>query len=333
MRNFALAAVLISLASVPVDAAAPTTGELLRYVPAVAEVVVAMDAAALRDHPMVQTWLIEHQSAWSGSGSDAQEFLREAGLDPLRDVDSMVVAMVPAAGGERGLAAFGGRFDPVSLGAALAKRGSQPVTIGSFTALRLQDRQHSDSSAPLVYLSQDVVLAGDEATLRASLAGPAPANALVGREIAAGRLDLRAPFWLVAAMPERARARMSAARSDDGSGDGAMEAFRSVVAASHTVLRVTIQASLSDELTMSGWVAADTEENAGLLRDAIKGAIAAARLHAQDQSPELVDVLRNIRVSVDGSEVRGSASVPVALLEKLVAEHEKPCRPHASQAN
>ena len=322
MKKLALA-VLIVLASAPAIGAAPTAKELLRYVPAAAEVVVAMDVAALRDHPMVQTWLIEHQTAWSDAHFDAQDFLRDAGLDLRHDVDSMVVAMVPRAGGVRGVAAFGGRFDPIALGVALTKRGSQSVAIGSVTALRLQDPQHANPNAPLVYLTRDVVLAADEETLRATIAAPPQPNVLVGREVAAGRLDVAAPFWMVAAVPQHVR--QGTSDLADAPADGAAEAFRSAVTASRAVQRVTVQASLGDDLVLAGWAGTDTEENAGLLRDTIKGAIAAARLHVQDQAPELVEVLRNIKVSVEGSEVRGSAEVPVALIEKLVKERQQRC--------
>ncbi len=331
MRNIAVAAVLLALASRPAQSAAPTTRELLRFVPAAAEVIVAMDAAALRDHPTVQTWLLEHQSAWSSNPSDAQEFLREAGLDPLHDVDSMVVAVVPRPGADHGLAAFGGRFDPASLSAALTKRGCLPVAIGGMTALRLQDPQHTDPNAPLVYLTQDVVLAADEETLRAAIAAPAQVNALVGREVAAGRLDTRMAFWMVATVP--ARLREAAKAPVDVEGDGTAEVLRGMLLASRTVQRVTMQASLDDALTLAGWAEADTEENAGLLRDTIKGAIAAARLHLQDQSPELVDVLRDIKVAVDGREVKGSTEIPLALLEKLVADRHRRCAEQAAHPN
>jgi len=50
MKRLALAVVLIVLASAPAVAAAPTAKELLRYVPAAAEVVVAMDVFAAREN-------------------------------------------------------------------------------------------------------------------------------------------------------------------------------------------------------------------------------------------------------------------------------------------
>ena len=95
--------------------------------------------------------------------------------------------------------------------------------------------------------------------------------------------------------------------------------------ASSVISRVTLQASLGDELAVSGAAVADTAENAELLRDAVKGAIAAVRLEAQNRAPELVGVLRDVKVSVDGAVVRGAGSVPVALVEKLVRDAKGHC--------
>ena len=72
-----------------------------------------MDGAALRDHPPLQGWLLEHQSAGSGALADADNLLREAGLDSFKDVDGVVIGRVPRTEGDEGMAAFGGRCDAV----------------------------------------------------------------------------------------------------------------------------------------------------------------------------------------------------------------------------
>jgi hypothetical protein len=323
------ALILTTLVAVPASAAAPTAVELLRHVPAAAAVVVAMDAAALRAHPVVQAWLAEHQEAWSGTGTETQEFLREAGLDPLHDVDRLVAAMVPQPGGRRAMVVVAGRFDAVSLGAALTTRGATPFDLGGVTAFRLQHGGSSAGEAPVMVISHDLILAGDETCVRASLAQDRPPSPLVASEIAAGRIDPAATFWLVASIPQQVR-QVSAA-APEMSGDGTAELFHGMLTASRTILRVSIQASLGSELSLVGSALADNEEDAGLLRDAIKGAIAAARLQAQGQTPELLDVLRSITVSADGSEVHGSVTVPVALIEKLVEQHRQHCEAASQQ--
>jgi hypothetical protein len=139
---------------------------------------------------------------------------------------------------------------------------------------------------------------------------------LLAGEVAAGRLDVHTPFWMAAVVPLRHHA---GAAEERVHGDGA-ESVRGVVLASGTVRRVVAQATLDDALRFSGTAVADTAENAELLRDTLKGALAAARLHFQDSSPKLVDVLRGVQIRLDGPVITAKGAIPVALLEKLATD-------------
>jgi hypothetical protein len=105
----------------------------------------------------------------------------------------------------------------------------------------------------------------------------------------------------------------------DVSGDGA-QLVHGLITAGGTVSRIDIQATLGKELELSGSALVDTAENAGLLRDTAKGAIAALRLQASDSKPDLVELLRSVEVKVDGAEVRGSVAVPVPMIQKWAKE-------------
>jgi hypothetical protein len=167
------------------------------------------------------------------------------------------------------------------------------------------------------------VIVGDETAVQAAIAPTHALIPLVESELAAGRIDPRAPFWVIAVVPAEARQKAGEV-SEHAHGEGG-EAVRSIVFASGAVQRISGQAFLDDSLRLSGVAVADTPENAELLRDAVKGAIAAARLHAQGQAPELVNVLRDVVVRVAGTDLSVSGAVPLTLLEKLAAEH-KPCQ-------
>ena len=319
MKRTLIALLLTALAAPAALAGPPTAAELLRLVPDGAQAVVAVDSAALRAHPLVQTWLLR-QHAWTATDSDVERFLRDAGLDPVRDVDVIVVATVGAGDKTAGVALFAGRYDPASLAAALVKRGARALAIAGTAGYQLPD-SGCDGGRALVLAqpSADLVVVGDQATVAQVLGRPHAIPALVAGEIAAGRLDTRAPFWMVANVP--AKARQHASEVSGRVQGEASDAVRGVVLASGTVQRVMAQAHLDDVLRLSGAALADTPENAELLRDALKGALAVARLHAQDAAPDLVDVLRGVELDVDGTAVIGRGAISVALLEKLAAEH------------
>jgi hypothetical protein len=318
-----LVVLLVMAAATPFAAAAPPTiEEMLHSVPAGAQAVIAVDSAALRTHPKVQEWLLRHH-AWTGADQDLPQFLNDAGLDPVRDVDAMVLAVLRDGGETGAVALFSGRYDPASLAAALVKRGAQPFTLGARQAYRLPSSgHHGDDTAVLVQPSPELVIVGEESAVQAAIAPPHAVTPLVEGEIAAGHIDPHAPFWVVAVVP--AEAQQKAGEVSEHVHGESSETVRSVVFASGAVQRVAGQAFLDESLRFSGVAVADTSENAELLRDAVKGAIAAARLHAQGQAPELVSVLRDVVVRVSGTDVSVSGAVPVALLEKLAAEHQ-PC--------
>ncbi len=299
--------VLAMLLAVTAVAAPPTVADLLGKVPAAAKVVVAVDAAALRAHPLVQQWLAERHAAWSGLDDETDSFLRDAGLVPERDVEAMVAAVTPADGRPDFVVFFAGRFDPAAMGAALVARGAQAVQLPGGAGYLLPNEGSDTRTVAL--LTPGLLVLGDEASVRGLTIFPA-GSPLVAEEVAAGRVDPAAHFFFVADLPPREVAPVT--------GDASLQ---QVVEASGAVRRVGLQAILGDALALRGFATADTAENAELLRDAVKGAIAAMRLHAQEKAPELVEVLRGVDVRLDGTRVTGAVDVPVAVIEKVLREH------------
>jgi len=311
-----LASLLVAAAAVA--APAGVTG-LVGLLPGDSTAVVAVDVAALRAHPLVQSWLLEHSAPWSGVDEDAASFLSEAGLDPVRDVDVMLLA-VRRGSHDDPLALFAGRYDPSSLRNALVKRGAVAVTIAGRSALRLEPQDHprGDAEPPFMCIADDLLMVGSETALAAALTGGRGGSVLVAQSVADGHLDLAAPFWMAVDVPEQVT---EAAGTREFHGDGAdAQAVQGLVRATASVRRVAMYARVSDLLEMRSTAVATSEENAELLRDAVKGVIAAARLQVQERYPEAVDVLRAVKVQTDGPALSVSGTVPVALLQKLAED-------------
>ena len=318
MRKLILATLLVALAAPAALAGPQTAAELLRRVPVDASAVAAIDGAVLRAHPAVHAWLVRQRGLTSADG-DARRFFDEAGLDPMRDVDVAVVAAVPDGDRTGGVALLAGHFDVAALGAALVKRNAQAFAIAGSPAYRLAS-EHEDGGTVVVALpSAELVVVGGEPAVTTALGPPHAVPPLAEGEVSAGRLDIRAPFWLVATVPAQVRSHARAA-AERVHGEGA-ETVRGALFASGTVRRVVAQATFGEALTFSGAAVADTPENAELLRDTVKGALAAARLHFQDSAPELVDVLRAVDLRLDGAVVTAKGAIPIPLLEKLAAGH------------
>jgi len=318
MRKIVTLALFGTLTACIALAAPLTVPQLLPRVPERAQVVVALDAATLRSHPTVQSWLLNHAS-WGHADTEAARFLAEAGLDPLRDVTAMVVAIAPGEPRSEPVAFFAGHFDATALAAALSKRGAMPVTLGSVPGFRLPEKGDGEFAAVLAQPSPELIVIGGEAMVLDSLAAKELRNPLIDSAVSTGQVDPRAPFWAVATIP--AKARQKAADAAARIHEDSEEPIRQVVMASGAVQRVAVQAFLDDSLRLSGVAVADTAENAELLQDAAKGALAVIRLHSQDRAPELVGVLRDVKVRATGTQVTVAGVVPVALIEKLLEEH------------
>jgi hypothetical protein len=317
MRKLAVSFAAVLLA-VQGYAAAPAVPELLGMLPADASTVVGVDFAALRAHPRAQAWLLEHQAPWSGVDDEVGNFLADAGFDPTLDVDYMLVAVTGQERGATALAVFAGRYDPASLAAALAKRGGERVALGDTAAFRFRDGGGATGEAVLVLPSEDLVLVGSEAMIVSATSATPAANALVREAVAAGQLDLHAPFWMVVRVPERVRAEMG--KVEAHATEPEAQAMEGVMRASAAVSRAAMYAQLDERLELRAFAVATTPENAELLRDAIKGALAAMRLQAQEREPRLVEVLRQVVVQVDGASVSVSGGIPVQLLEEMASK-------------
>ncbi len=302
--------------------AAPSPADLARLTPPHAQVVMGANLAALRTHPAVQAWLAEHYAPWTGRGGDGEELLREAGLDPLRDVDATVIAVSERAlGHDAWLALFGGSFDPASLGAALLRRGATVVPGVPFLLLR---SDQDDADAPFIAALDQLIAVGDERSVVAAVSATTLGAGVVRVERASGRLDPSATFWLVVEVPP-------ALREQARVGEDTPEAMRGLVQASRALERMVLHARLGDALELSGWALADTAENAGLLHDAARGLVAALRLGAQERHPELLDVLRQVRISQSDREVNAEAAIPVTLLEALANRPAAERPPHEAR--
>ena len=321
LRRTHLSVIVLVLAAATAWAAPPTVQELVQRVPQAASSVVAVDAAAVRSVPVIQQWLLDHQSEWSSVDDEATRFLRDAGIDPATDIDTVVFAVLNDGTGESGkhpLALFGGSYDASSLTAAVVKRGAVTEQLAGVTVYRVDPKEDA-AHAPLMWITDDLVMLGDREALTASFGRGAGPVTLVDEEITAGHLDPEASFWMVADLPERGSGDLPDVGSDGPEG----QAAQAVLAASSVVRRVAGWGNLGDDVELHGFATATSEEDAGLLRDTLRGALAMARMTAQDKDPRLVDVLRGVTVDADGAVVTVEADVPMELLQRLAARPQR----------
>jgi hypothetical protein len=297
----------------------------LSLVPEDAATVGMVRFSALRESPLAED-LFARADHMTVDGNAAR-FMKEAGLDPKRDLDLVLFSFVPTepASNSNVLVVFEGRFDVDRLAAAAEDHGAvrKETPQGAYFELRercCEDRHEEkpERHGAVAFVNRHFALAGPvEAGLaRLAAGGSHFAATPLGR--AAEKIDKSTAAWIVAD-PSRAALRH---REDHGQGAAA-----GVLAAFRTVSLVSISARLSgDALEFQAAGVAPDQDTRDLLEDTLRGLTAAWRIAVEDKYPDLVPVIRKFEVRHRNNEVSISGSIPGSLLRELADRS----RPHAT---
>jgi hypothetical protein len=334
MKRSALALAVLLSFSLP----AAATDDGLSLVPADAASVGVIHVADLRTSPLAAR-IFSDTDKLTVDG-DAAHFLAEAKLNPKEDVDTVVAAGSPkGAGGSAGwgLVVFEGRFDPVALSAAIAGRGAVKVSTPAGDYWQLPDKNAAASSnhepGAIAFASARLVIAGNESSVVAALArrsaGGSAFRSGAGLGQHLSRIDSGASAWALVDVSRLPVAGRSKAAHASGTINGKAvdvtahadhaDAAMALVSSMKNVSLLVFQATAKgDALKLSATGLVSDDETAGLMEDALRGALAAWRLAAQDKSPETVSVLRKFTVSRDKTTVSIAGTLPGPAIRALV---------------
>ncbi len=308
------------------------TEDPLALVPAGAVTVGVIHWNELRTSPLGAKVFAEMDEI--STDGDAARFLEEAQLDPRRDVDTIIVAMSPAAPGtgDQSLVFFEGRFDVDRLSTALLVRGGARRMASGTDYFRLPARDASAASrggdpGALAFINRQLIVAGDEPAVVAALArresggaGSLMSGQGLGRYLARIRPDASA--WALVDLKRFSSSRSQGTRRDAEVDAASGEPGQAIVGAMKSVSTLALQASVeSDGVELSAQGLTGDAEARGLLEDSLRGVLAMWRLAAQEKSPETVSVLRRFQVENDGEGVSIRGKLPASFLRALSERH------------
>lgn len=289
--------------------------DALSLVPANAVTVGMVKLAEMRTSPL-SSLLFQHTDKMSTDG-EAEKFLTEAGLSPLKDVDVLVVATAPRTnlGTEADVLVIAeGRFNAERLTAALLTRGA--VKKGNY--LVLPDAE--EPKGAVAFPSASLVLAGTERAVSAALTARADggtgfrARGALGQDLA--RLDTTATAWALVDVTRAARLTKGGTitTGKGPSGDALQAALR-------TVSTVGVWAKdKGDALELGAFGLSTDDETLQLLEDTVRGGLSALRLAVREKAPEMVTVLRSFDVSRKNDSILVEGSIPAAQLREMMAK-------------
>ena len=323
----------LALCGAPLSAASRSSDALLSLVPADAASVAVVRLNDLRESPL-SARLFAGADRMTVDG-DAARFLEEAQLNPKKDVDTVVIAGRPSAGGQGAptLALFEGRFDPDKLARAAEGRGAvrRSGPSGDYYLLPEGRGRHGhgdETPGAVAFAGRNLVIAGTESAVAQALAdrqaggsGFASGGGL-GRELK--RVDRGASVWAlvdVARYPSLANRSAHIHVSAESEGGEPAAAIMGVM---KSVSLVAFQAKTSgDALELSATGVTSDAETRQLLEDSLRGLMAMWRLAVQEKSPEMVAMIRRFSVSSDAEGVSVRGTLPAAFIRSIAERAEK----------
>ena len=318
MKRQFLAVVILALALAP---AAFANSGAMSLIPNDSVSVGVVRLADMRSSPLSAALFT--QTAHISNDDDAMAFLRDSGLQPAKDIDVVVFATSPRTnlGSDADfLIAADGRFNVDRLSSALVSRGAVKKASAHGTYFVMPQKNGESHKGVVAFPDAHLALIGSEAAVLEALASRATGGttfattAGLGRDMA--RIDAHATAFVLVDVP-RAQRITGAPKLGGGSQSQA------IGAALKNVSTVAIWATDSgDSLKLSAIGLSGDSETLGLVEDTLRGALSAMRLAVQEQSPDLVSVLRKFTVTRTDSSVSISGSVPAETFKTWVAKSQ-----------
>lgn len=316
MKKQFLAVAILALALAP---AAFAASGAMSLIPNDSVSVGVVRLADMRSSPLSAALFA--QTAHISNDDDAVAFLRDAGLQPTKDVDVVVFATSPRTnlGSEADfLIAADGRFNVDRLTSALLSRGAIKKTSAHGTYFRMPEKSGETHQGVVAFPDAHLALIGTEAAVLEALGSRATGGTSfatasgLGRDMA--RVDAHATAFILVDVPRAQRITGTPKLSGNGQALGA---------ALKNVSTVALWATDSgDSLKLNAIGLSSDSETLGLVEDTLRGALSAMRLAVQEKSPELVSVLRKFSVSRTDSSVSISGSVPAETFKTWVAKSQ-----------
>lgn len=295
--------------------------EVDKYLPDDTSVVITANVRQILASPLVKKNALELIKQTLKDNADAQKALTALGIDPLKDIDRLVVAMPEVSENvNKGLVIVYGTFDPAKVkatAAELAKKGDgfKIHKAGAYEIyeVKIPDQQQTAFAA---VIDKGVVVAGPSKDYVADALAKAAGTkktVLKKKEVGAliEKVDGKQGLWIAA----------DSSALSQGLPGGADEAIKDFVKKIDAIAGgLTITTDVKAEFVLSAKDAAGATELHRTIGDGINQGLGILTVLAAQQKElmPLVDVVKNIKTSAKDKTVTINANVPGSLIESLL---------------
>ena len=237
----------------------------------------------------------------------------KTGIDPERDLDSVVVAGNKLTGQEdSGLVFVTGTLDRAKLGHVIESKHGVTWKKQGGTTLYLF-REGARGAGAGAFLDDRTLVIGRQASVEAVIASHAQGGRSLRQNAALmdllGKVRPGSTFWMVGDQTLLARLPRSMPAPGAAPGDGASVTLPALQS-------LTVTGDLDPEVAIQATGQASDEAAAKNLADVVRGFAALVALQAS-QKPELKEMAKAITITTEANEVHLSARFPYAMLEAL----------------
>jgi hypothetical protein len=307
----------LALGPVPAHSAEPS-----KYLPGDTELVVYINVRQILDAPLVKKYGLERVKAALKESTDAQKFITGAGLDPLKDVQSLLMASPgSAAAAEKVLVVARGRFqlDKINTAAEeFAKSHPDQLKVSTVDGLRLYEgrSKKDNSTAYLVFPDQGtLLLSPSRQGLLEALQGRGEKGSRVSKELQAyiTKADDSQSAWIVGRASDELKKALAGNPQTAGIAD------KLVAFSGHVVVSDGVEAAIHIYTKDPR-----TAESVSRLLDGVKGIVAFAASQNNEEYGDLIsDVIDAFKITSDKTTVTLSVKISESLIEKGLKKEKK----------
>jgi hypothetical protein len=315
LTTLALAALI---AAAPVWAAEPDN-----YLPANADLVLVINFRQIVDSPVVQKYAVDEIKKNLAKDEKAQTFIKATGLDPLKDIDSLMVAN--AGGLDKGQMVFvvRGTFDKTKIHTALqdfakteAGKAAEKMSIlppqDGIQVYEFKPEKKDDKSVFAAFVDNKTIIAtqSKEDTIKvAKGGGKAPAAPTAKMKAALAKVTGKESLWVVGVITEEAR--------------GALKKNPQSAAFADKMDLITGSINISDAAQANVQIHTTDAESAKKVKDTLTGVLALVKglVQGNEEVPPVVgEILGSLKVNADNTTVGIDLKVTADMIEKLNKE-------------
>jgi hypothetical protein len=311
LTTLALAALI---AAMPVWAAEPDS-----YLPANADLVMVVNFRQIVDSPVVQKYAVDEIKKNLSKDEKAQTFMKATGLDPLKDIDSLMVAN--AGGLDKGQMLFvvRGTFNKSKIHTALqdyAKKEADKLAIlppqDSIQVYELKAEKKDEKAVFAAFADNKTIVASlskDDTIKAVQSSGKSPAAPTAKMKAALSKLTGKESIWVAGIITDEAKA--------------ALKKNPQSAAFADKLDMITGSVNLTDGAQASLQIHATDAEGVRQLKAIIDQVVPVLKILVQGNEnvpPGVTEIVDSLKVNADKTTVDIGLKITPEMIEKLNKE-------------